>query len=216
MSTHDDPLLEALGELAREAPPDLRAATDPIDADRVDRFTRAARSAAGATGAPPPREKMQPPARPARRGVLVRVAFGLAPLAAAAAVVLALRAGRGGGPPPLEGYAVEAVSGDALARGEARPGARDVLVLGVRDDAPVVVVLRPEAAGSDAPLDVRAFSERAGEAKPLVVRVETSAGAVRVETSAGALRGADALLVDLTASGAARRARVPVRARAAP
>lgn len=214
MSGPDDPLLRALGDLAREAP--AEAPAEALDGARLARFTEAAKRAS-ATPAPP---RTTPATTRARRGVLVRVAFGLAPLAAAAALVLVLRGGGRGGagaPAPLDGYVVEVLAGDAPTRADGPTPSAGAVVLGARDDAPVVVVLRPSrVTRAGEALDVRVLRARGADVAPLAARVETADGAVRVESTAGALRDADALLVDLTVDGAARRARVPVTARAAP
>lgn len=124
----------------------------------------------------------------ARSGATIarRAAVLVAPLALAAALVLYVTAGPGGGA-ALPEYTV-AAAGEQAMRGPSEAAA--VLRLGASPDARFEIVARPATAAAD-PVVAYAFAMGEGEPSPVEARIDVAqGGAVRVAGAARALAGA--------------------------
>lgn len=130
------------------------------------------------------------PLAPAKKGARpsrLRLAAITAPLAMAAALVLYLAAGPGGGVGALPGYSVSA-TGEQAMRGPAEATTR--LSVGKGRDARFEIVARPDTA-APAKIVAYAFAMIDGEPSPLEAKTEVSAdGAVRVTGTSRALEDA--------------------------
>lgn len=194
---------EAASRLADEDGAAMAKAAAPFDDAAVDRIV--GRIDAVRAGRTPLEVAPAPVAQlaDARTRRTRRLAAIMAPLAAAAVIVLALRGGLAPSEPQgdLPSYALSVGGGTAVARGAAMPTER--LTLGGSLDQTFDVVARPATATSRAPV-ARAFAWKAGApARPLgsEVSIEVApSGSVRVRGTANALDGATELRVVIAAS----------------
>ncbi|MCB9727281.1 MAG: hypothetical protein H6744_00540 [Deltaproteobacteria bacterium] len=177
---------EAESERARQEDPARWAAFAPLDEAAQERVHReVARAldgaAAGEGGAP------VIALAPRRKARWARLAMVVAPLAAAAALVLVLRGPLGGTDgPPLPGYGLEVSGGLATVRGAEAPEPSRRFT----PDSPVELLLRPQQA-AQGPVAVRAWRRMPGQAwqawdAPAQISAE---GSARIAGSAAELLG---------------------------